>query len=124
MAKWANQVLTCPGPGPAGATFDIMSDLTFAEPLHMLDDAEYTPWVKLIFSWLKLATRIRAIRYLSKHSNALVDFVTSRNLRRLHTVEEHHRYVNDRVEKRLRTKPDHPDIWSQMTQKMPAPLDY
>ena len=28
------------------ATFDIMGDLTFGEPLHMLDNADYDPWVR------------------------------------------------------------------------------
>lgn len=27
-------------------TFDVMGDLTFGEPLHMLDNAEYDPWGK------------------------------------------------------------------------------
>jgi cytochrome P450 len=26
-------------------TFDVMGDLTFGEPLHMLENAEYDPWV-------------------------------------------------------------------------------
>lgn len=27
-------------------TFDVMGDLSFGESLHMLDDAEYSPWGK------------------------------------------------------------------------------
>lgn len=30
------------------ATFDIMGDLTFGEPLHMLDNTEYDPWGTLL----------------------------------------------------------------------------
>lgn len=37
-------------------TFDIMADLTFGEPLHMLDRGEYTPWVNALFSTIKLVT--------------------------------------------------------------------
>lgn len=29
-------------------TFDVMGDLTFGEPLHMLDNAEYDPWVSVV----------------------------------------------------------------------------
>lgn len=35
-------------------TFDIMADLTFGEPLHMLDRGEYTPWVNALFTTFKL----------------------------------------------------------------------
>jgi cytochrome P450 len=37
-------------------TFDIMADLTFGEPLHMLDRSEYTQWVRATFATFKLAT--------------------------------------------------------------------
>jgi cytochrome P450 len=32
-----------------------MGDLTFGEPLHMLDNVEYNPWVSTIFASLKMA---------------------------------------------------------------------
>ncbi|KAH7380109.1 cytochrome P450 [Pyrenochaeta sp. MPI-SDFR-AT-0127] len=38
-------------------TFDIMGDLTFGEPLHMLEDAEYDPWVRAIFANIKIASK-------------------------------------------------------------------
>ncbi|KAF2024039.1 cytochrome P450 [Setomelanomma holmii] len=39
-------------------TFDVMGDLTFGEPLHMLENAEYDPWVSIIFSSIKIGSRI------------------------------------------------------------------
>lgn len=39
-------------------TFDVMGDLTFGEPLHMLDKNEYDPWVAIIFTSIKTATKI------------------------------------------------------------------
>jgi cytochrome P450 len=42
-------------------TFDVMGDLTFGEPLHMLDNAEYDPWVKIIFKNFKRATHLSII---------------------------------------------------------------
>jgi cytochrome P450 len=44
-------------------TFDVMGDLTFGEPLHMLDNAEYDPWVKIIFRSVKFATRISLLQF-------------------------------------------------------------
>ncbi|KAF1913764.1 cytochrome P450 [Ampelomyces quisqualis] len=39
-------------------TFDIMGDLTFGESLHMLDNAEYDPWVKAIFQNFKRGAQL------------------------------------------------------------------
>jgi hypothetical protein len=35
-------------------TFDIMSDLTFGEPPHLLDRSAYTQWVSSLFGTFKL----------------------------------------------------------------------
>ena len=40
------------------ATFDVMGDLTFGEPLHMLDNAEYDPWVRAIFANIKRGVQL------------------------------------------------------------------
>ena len=42
-------------------TFDIMGDLTFGESLHMLDDAEYDPWVSAIPASIKFGTMLRIL---------------------------------------------------------------
>jgi cytochrome P450 len=42
-------------------TFDVMGDLTFGEPLHMLDNAEYDPWVQIIFKNIKRAAQLGLI---------------------------------------------------------------
>lgn len=39
-------------------TFDVMGDLTFGEPLHMLENAEYDPWVSTIFDGLRFVTKL------------------------------------------------------------------
>ena len=33
-----------------------MGDLTFGEPLHMLDNSTYDPWVSVIFASIKFAS--------------------------------------------------------------------
>ena len=44
-------------------TFDVMGDLTFGEPLHMLDKNEYDPWVSIIFSSIKIATKLSIMTF-------------------------------------------------------------
>lgn len=41
-----------------------MADLTFAEPLKMLEGSEYSPWVKTIFASIKAASRMRVLSEL------------------------------------------------------------
>jgi len=42
-------------------TFDIMGDLTFGESLHMLDNAEYDPWVSAIPEGVKFGSMLRIL---------------------------------------------------------------
>ena len=52
-----------------------MADLTFAEPLYMLEGSDYVPWVKTIFASIKIASRIRVmnrIRWLGRTVNMLI----------------------------------------------------
>jgi cytochrome P450 len=97
-----------------------MSDMVFGEPLGMLEDGEYVPWVQLIFGFLKLATRLKAVRYLGPWIDATLSHVK-------HNVpswvpgfcvpHQHHSYIARRVDKRLQTTPTHPDIWSLITKE-------
>lgn len=98
-------------------TFDVMGDLTFAEPLYMLDDSEYTPWVKTIFAGIKYATGIRAMKMLSNVNKFLLEEVMFRmpSLRKKQT--EHWKYTTDRVDRRLAKQPDRPDLWSRILEK-------
>lgn len=57
-------------------TFDIMGDLTFAEPLHMLEGSEYSPWVATIFASIKSMTRLRAVRLIPGMTTLLNIFLT------------------------------------------------
>ncbi|KAL5115725.1 hypothetical protein ACEQ8H_006333 [Pleosporales sp. CAS-2024a] len=91
-------------------TFDIMGDLTFGEPLHMLEAAEYDPWVSIIFSSIKIASRIsimsnyqaiwQAFKRLSPNAS---------NKRRV----EHFEHSVTRVTKRLKKgrESDGVDLW-------------
>lgn len=52
-------------------TFDIMGDLSFNEGLDMLENGEYSSWVKAIFLGIKDAVRLRTVRLLHKVSTKL-----------------------------------------------------
>ncbi|KAF2001354.1 cytochrome P450 [Amniculicola lignicola CBS 123094] len=91
--------------------FDIMADLTFGEPLKLLEGSSYDPWVRALFDNLKiiqLNQLIRAWPGLSRLSRALVpkSAMEKRRLHQMHTIE--------RVEKRLARKTDRPDIWTHI----------
>jgi cytochrome P450 len=91
-------------------TFDIMGDLTFGESLHMLDNAEYDPWVSSIFSSVKIAARMATLA----NYQVLVWIVRTlmpkaRNKQRYN----HFEYSVNRVTKRLEKgrDADGVDIW-------------
>ncbi|KAF1810767.1 benzoate 4-monooxygenase cytochrome P450 [Eremomyces bilateralis CBS 781.70] len=90
-------------------TFDIMGDLTFGEPLYMLQNSKYTPWVTTIFNSLKATTMLQAISFLPVVSS-LVNLLLGRFI--IHARNVHFRYSTDRVDRRLVTQTDRPDIWT------------
>ncbi|KAL0260739.1 hypothetical protein SLS55_004429 [Diplodia seriata] len=113
---------TAPAPAPAPldlfklltcTTMDIMSDLSFGQPLGLLDTAEFTPWVAAIFSWIKLFDLSR-ITLEYPFLGHLARWLTPQAL--LDDQELHNRSVRDRVDLRLERaeKNDgqqHPDMW-------------
>lgn len=80
-------------------TFDIMGDLTFAEPLYMLDNSEYSPWVATIFGGIKYGTRLRTFKMVSDTSKWLVETIM-RQIPALRLKQlEHWKYTTDRVDR-------------------------
>jgi cytochrome P450 len=95
-----------------------MADMTFGEPLGMLDNGDYVPWVKFIFGLLKTATRIKVARYLSSWCDAGASIVKIHGAGLLpgvfHALTEHFRYMCERVDRRTQrhSAPTDADIWS------------
>jgi cytochrome P450 len=89
-------------------TFDIMADLTFGEPLKLLQEAKYTPWVSSVFSHASITIPIQVIRSwgLSKLFQMCVSTKTMEQ-RKIHMS-----HSSDRVDARLARKTDRPDIWT------------
>ena len=89
-------------------TFDIMGDLTFAEPLQMLDDSSYHPWVAAIFARFKFGTYLHSIRYFPIMESILLKCIPQsiKDKQRLHNE-----FSVARVDRRLEKQDARPDIW-------------
>jgi len=92
-----------------------MGDLTFSEGLNMLEDSEYSPWVKTIFASIKRATMIRAIKSWSSITDSLVEEILFKSDAARQKVREHFNYSAERVDRRLQSTPERPDLWSKVT---------
>lgn len=80
-------------------TFDVMGDLTFAEPLYMLDNSEYTPWVATIFGGIKYGTRLRGIKMMGDFSKWALEETMWRIPALRRKLLEHWKYTTDRVDR-------------------------
>lgn len=89
-------------------TFDIMGDIAFAEPLNMLRDGEYIPWVESIFATVKLVSLSHAMRRFNLEP--LFKMLLPKSIK--HKRKEHVRFANEKVDRRMVSKTDKPDIWS------------
>ncbi|QIX02012.1 hypothetical protein AMS68_007529 [Peltaster fructicola] len=98
-------------------TFDIMGDLTFGESLNMLENSEYSHWVKTIFDGVKSASILRSLKFLGPIPAYLVDDVLFRTDMVRERMMEHFSFTAERVDKRLARKTDKPDIWSLLEDK-------
>lgn len=90
-------------------TFDVMGDLTFGEPLHMLRDGEYVPWVEMIFQGVKFISFGHAIRRFTVLS-WLLPYLMPKHL--AEKRQRHFKFSTDRVDRRLEKDQDRPDIWN------------
>jgi hypothetical protein len=84
-----------------------IGDLTFGEPLGLLQNSKYTPWVAMVFTSLKAMNALQVISNIPIVSSlvnlAIGGFVKYKR-------KMHFKYSADRVDLRLARKPDRPDI--------------
>lgn len=100
-------------------TFDIIADLVFGEPLGLLDSSELSPWVKSIFAHMKTATFFSlALEYPAVAM--LIELLTPKSL--IEKQKLHRRHTSDRVDKRLSSGIDRPDIWDLILKKADGTL--
>ncbi|TLS22076.1 uncharacterized protein PpBr36_09391 [Pyricularia pennisetigena] len=90
-------------------TFDIMADLTFGEPLGMLENSEYVPWVAKIFANVKHSAVYSILGrwvWLRKLMKATMPEAMRKG------ASENRNYVIERVDRRMAKKTEQPDIWN------------
>lgn len=90
-------------------TFDVMADLTFGEPLGLLDRSAYTPWVEATFNSLKVSAMFR-IPLEFPIIAPIVEFFIPQYLKEMR--QKHWKHSVDRVNKRVQNGNNEPDIWS------------
>lgn len=74
----------------------------------------YLQQVKTIYQNLKAATMIRTLRHYD-FTNRMFALYTPASM--LEKQKEHFKYSTDRVDKRLATTPDRPDLWTRIMEK-------
>ncbi|EQB48387.1 cytochrome P450 [Colletotrichum gloeosporioides Cg-14] len=95
-------------------TFDIMGDLTFNEDLNMLEEGECSPWVESIFGSVKAATFLLGVKTHSRVARLMADAFLKYNPTVQRKQLENWMYCAERVERRLKRTPEHPDLWSRI----------
>ncbi|RTE80145.1 hypothetical protein BHE90_005329 [Fusarium euwallaceae] len=90
-------------------TFDIMADLTFGEPLGMLKDGDYVPWVSNIFGSVKYMVLGSFLRVYPFFGRIAAVFIPNSLLEK---KKKHDQFAIERVDRRLQYDMDRGDIWS------------
>ena len=92
------------------ATFDIMGELCFGRPLGLLEKNEFHPWVKSVFSSIRMMPYVSFISYYP----LLQAIFTRFEPRSVHEMRVNHsQFTADRVDQRLREGgAGKPDFWA------------
>jgi len=90
-------------------TFDIMADLTFAEPLYLLDNSSYSTWVSAIMGSFKFVTFQQLTRQIPG-LEPLLQKAIPRSIQK--KKQDHLDFSARRVDNRLSMKTTRPDIWT------------
>lgn len=89
-------------------TFDIMGDLAFGEPLDMLDNSGYHPWVAAILANFRFGTYLHCIRYFPMLEAVLLKIIPP-SVKAQQAL--HNSFAHARVDRRLGMKEKRSDIW-------------
>lgn len=90
-------------------TFDAMGDLTFGQPLGLLENGKYSDWVRHVFDAIKVIPIAQLIQHYP-----LVNYMFKRFEPKFVTDMKynHFKHSADRVDLRLKKGSDKPDIWN------------
>lgn len=87
----------------------------------MLEEGEYSSWVKAIFAGIKNASRLRALKMSSSFGRYLVDEWLFQSETVRVKQAEHWNYTKERVNRRLARTPERVDLWSKILEKSNGP---
>lgn len=92
-------------------TFDIMADLTFGQPLGLLENSRYSPWVQAVFNSIKAIPIAQFIQHYWL-LDTLFNLAEPKAIRDM--KYNHFKHSADRVDQRLAKGSDQPDIWNMV----------
>jgi cytochrome P450 len=100
-------------------TFDVMADLTFGEPLGLLEQSELTPWIRAVLDNVRSMSIARIAREY-KILSWLVQLFTPKAIKE--GAQTHYNHTYDRVDKRVSRGIDigKPDVWKLVMEKIDA----
>lgn len=92
----------------AFTTFDIMGDLTFGQPLGLLENADFIPWVQSAFEAIRVLPFIHLIKFYPL-LNAAFNMFEPKWIKE--QKRAHWGFTASRVTRRIEQGSDKPDIW-------------
>lgn len=95
-------------------TFDIMADLTFGESLNQLTESSYHPWVKAIFSYVKVVSISKVCRAWPGLSS-LLQLMVSKDTKEKR--KQHLAFSTESIDNCMARKSERPHIWTFVTQR-------
>ncbi|KAI0414198.1 cytochrome P450 [Xylaria grammica] len=90
-------------------TFDIMGDLTFGQPLGLLETNRYSSWVESVFDSIRVIPIAQFIQYYPV-VNTLFNLLEPKAVKEM--KYNHFKHSSDRVDMRLERGSGEPDIWN------------
>ncbi|BCS30689.1 cytochrome P450 [Aspergillus puulaauensis] len=91
-------------------TFDVMADLSFGEPLDLLQDQSREWFLDNVMSFLKLQSLTQLLRYYPRLAMILGVFFIPNDIKAKQA--RNNKEAIDKVNRRLERKANRPDIWS------------
>ncbi|KAI1336247.1 cytochrome P450 [Xylariaceae sp. FL0016] len=91
------------------ASFDIMADICFGNPLGLLARAEYNPWLRAIFESIEMHPFAAIIGYYPV-LRAIFKWFEPKKIWEMRKA--HCQFSADRVDERLRVESNQPDLWN------------
>ncbi|KAI1325214.1 cytochrome P450 [Xylariaceae sp. FL0255] len=90
-------------------TFDIMGELTFGEPLGLLNKNKYSQWVESVFQSIRVIPIAQLIQYYPP-VNTIFNYLEPKSIQDM--KYNHFKHSSDRVDRRLEKGSEKPDIWN------------